>query len=273
MHWQTYEEVVKDIYQHLGKAAGVSILGYGHTCKVIGKSGVEHQLDVLTSHTDGFHEYKTGIECKHWKVKVQKDTVAKLADICEDAFLSKGIIVSKSGFTEDAIAFAKYKNISLVTLREPTEEDWKGRVKNITININMLSPQFIDFTIEQPVTSTVGATPISLSGLPSHITIIKPDGSEESVESLFQRHLVTSAWQERDVTPCAESFQEGTTIGIQGAAERTSIIAVSFQIRRHSSESKVEVRGEDHVAMFMYSLFDNKRFVISPTGEIRPSEP
>ncbi len=41
----------------------------------------------------------------------------------------------------DAISFAKYKNIGLIELREPNEDDWKGRVKNIQINMNMLLPQ------------------------------------------------------------------------------------------------------------------------------------
>lgn len=44
LNWKSYEELVKDIYEQLGKASGVKILGYGKDCKYMGKSEVEHQI-------------------------------------------------------------------------------------------------------------------------------------------------------------------------------------------------------------------------------------
>lgn len=67
LDWEVYEEVTKYIYQTLGEKAGVKILGRGKDCKVSGKSKVEHQIDVLTSHTDGIHTYRTAIVYKSWK--------------------------------------------------------------------------------------------------------------------------------------------------------------------------------------------------------------
>lgn len=95
MEWQDYEEITKHIYATLGEAHGVKIEGHGKDCKVIGKSGVEHQIDVLTSHSDGIHSYRTMIECKYWDQNVNKDVIMKVAEIVEDAGLNKGIIVSK----------------------------------------------------------------------------------------------------------------------------------------------------------------------------------
>lgn len=66
LDWENFEEVVKNIYKRFGKDKGVKIEGYGRTCKCKGKSGVEHQIDILTSHSDVIHLYKTGIECKYW---------------------------------------------------------------------------------------------------------------------------------------------------------------------------------------------------------------
>lgn len=105
LDWKTYESITKYIYETLGKQSGVTIKGYGSTCKVIGKSGLSHQVDVITSHTDGSHTYETAIECKYRKEKVNKDVVMKLVQILEDTGISKGIIVSKSGFTRDGIQF------------------------------------------------------------------------------------------------------------------------------------------------------------------------
>jgi hypothetical protein len=65
MDWETYEETTKYIYETLGEQVSIKIVGHGRKFKVEGKSGVKHQIDVLTSHSDGIHEYLTAIECKY----------------------------------------------------------------------------------------------------------------------------------------------------------------------------------------------------------------
>src|SRR5690606_38536269 len=106
MEWKEYEEITKHIYETLGKERGVIIECFGNNCRVDGKSHVTHQLDVLTSHSDGIHTYKTAIECKYWNSTSNKDIVMKVARIIEDAGMNKGVIVTKNGFTPDAISFA-----------------------------------------------------------------------------------------------------------------------------------------------------------------------
>lgn len=53
----------------------------GNSCKVIGRSNIQHQIDVLTIHSDGIHSYGTAIECKYWNKKIDKDIVMKLSSI------------------------------------------------------------------------------------------------------------------------------------------------------------------------------------------------
>lgn len=108
LDWKLYELITKYIYETLGQQHGVKIKGYGNTCVVTGKTGVDHQIDVLTAHSDGVHEYLTAIECKYWKKKVNKDVVMKVAGIIEDANINKGVIVSKGGFTPDGYFKVKY---------------------------------------------------------------------------------------------------------------------------------------------------------------------
>lgn len=123
LDWKKYESITKYIYETLGRQSGVTVKGYGSTCKVKGESGTIHQIDVITSHTEGSHTYETAIECKYRKEKVNKDVVMKLVQILEDTGISKGIIVSKSGFTRDGIKYAKHKDIGIVHLREYEESD------------------------------------------------------------------------------------------------------------------------------------------------------
>jgi hypothetical protein len=140
LDWKKYEEITKYIYETLGKQSGVKIKGYGNNCKVNGKSGVSHQIDVITTHTDGNNTYETAIECKYRKEKVNKDVVMKLVQILEDTGISKGIIVSRNGFTRDGIQFAKHKNIGIVHLREYEEKDLQDSSRKIdiaTLNLNI----------------------------------------------------------------------------------------------------------------------------------------
>ncbi len=131
LDWKIYESITKYIYETLGKEFGVKIKGYGSTCKAIGKSGVTHQIDVLTSNSDGVHSYQTAIECKYWNQKVNKDIVMKLAEIIQDCGINKGIIVCKNGFTHDGVEYAKHKNIELVELREIEEKDLNENPREI----------------------------------------------------------------------------------------------------------------------------------------------
>ncbi len=142
MDWKDYENITKYIYEELGRETGVTIVGYGNSFKVKGKSGVSHQLDVLTSHSDGIHNYQTAIECKYWEKKINKDVVMKVASIVEDTNIHKGVIVSKRGYTEDGISFAKQKNIGLVELRELDAAEPKENNKETSFPIAELILNF-----------------------------------------------------------------------------------------------------------------------------------
>lgn len=271
MDWQDYESVVRYIYEQLGKSANIHILGHGASCKVAGKSGVDHQLDVLTQHSDGIHSYRTAIECKFWKNKVQKDSVTKLAEILEDAKIEKGVIVSKMGFTDDAISFAKYKNIGLVELREPIDIDWEGRIKNIQINISICSPHVFDFEILQPW-SHVGER-ASFNVISTGIHFVSRDGQRTTAQSIIEEQLKSVTWQGAEVSVCETKFPEGTTLTIEGESISPPVEGLRFKVRNVIHETKVEIRGEDYVSMVMHCLFENKSFVISKDGHIRESEP
>lgn len=137
VRWQDYEELVKDIYQALGKANSATIECWGGSCKVEGPPGIFHQIDVLTRHSDGVHQYRTAISCKNWNKKVGIRVVREFAQIVDEARLSKGVIVSKMGFTAPAEAYAESKNIGLVELRRPLDKDWDGFIREVRVALTI----------------------------------------------------------------------------------------------------------------------------------------
>lgn len=148
LDWKTYESITRYIYETLGKQTGVKTIDYGNTCRVTGKSGITHQIDVLTEHSDGIHSYKTAIECKYWNKKVNKDIVMKLSETIEDARINKGVIVSKNGFTKDGLEYAKYRNIGLVELREIATKDLQNTSKEMDIANFYIN---IKYSVTRPV--------------------------------------------------------------------------------------------------------------------------
>lgn len=153
LDWQEYEALTKYIYGALGAQYGIKVKGYGHTCKIRGKSGLEHQVDVLTEQLNGERQLLTAIECKYWNKKVNKDVVMKLSKIMEDSDIASGIIVCKAGFTKDTLTFAEHEGIKLVELREAGENEVNFKktfeIGTLNINTNLIvtraNPTSIDF--------------------------------------------------------------------------------------------------------------------------------
>ena len=265
MDWQSYEDIVRYIYSELGKAHQIKILCHGRSCKVIGKSGIEHQIDVLTELSDGIHSHKTAIECKYWNERVNKDPVMKLAEILEDARIEKGVIVSKVGFTEDAQAFAQHKNISIVELREPTEEDWRGKVRDLRINVIMKMPLVSDFQIIQPPVPSGQR----VQGVVNTERAFFCSGDNEiSAQQLVNEQIKQKSTEDLQSAQCEIPFAPGTYMRVEGQNFKAPVNAVRFSINFSVHESLIEVKGDDYVSMIMHCIFEGKRFTISKNGEI-----
>lgn len=270
MDWKDYEELTKYIYESLGKQAGVKVEGYGSSCKVKGKSGIEHQIDILTSHTDGVHSYRTGIECKYWEERVTKDIVMKVAEIIEDARINKGVIVSKRGFTDDAFSFAAHKNIGLAELREIEEGDRnRGRaipdIPIATLNIKAeirrpeilnigfvsVNPHFTNKRIN-PYQYKVRLTDKKEAPLDKYIMSFKEELHRESPDKIVEKH-----YELKGATLINHVTQEVTEIDGLKLIGKLTII---------NADKKLDI--VDKVWMIMKTLFEGKSYFISRSGAI-----
>ncbi len=268
MDWKEYEEVTKYIYETLGQASGVKIECFGKDCKIVGKSTVTHQIDVLASHSDGLHTYKTVVECKYWDENINKDIIMKVAEIVEDAGINKGVIVSKKGFTPDAISFAKYRNIGLIELREPNEDDWKGRLRNIQFEINMLLPQITNFQllVDKDTKTNLQAGSIRIEFL----DIRQPDGTIENIEKWieeFNAEVVKK--QENELFEKIYRFDKGTYIIHNFTNDETEITGLKLNGLLKISKSTIEIKGEEHIYMVMKSIFEEKSYTLFRDGQIK----
>lgn len=280
IRWQDYEELVKDIYQALGQANGVTIECWGGSCKVEGPPGVFNQIDVLTRHSDGLHQYRTAISCKNWNKKVGIPIVREFAQIVDDAKLSKGIIVSKMGFTAPAKAHAESKNIGLVELRRPMDKDWDGYIREVHFTLMMDRTEIYDVQLQLTASKPEPGEEVYQGGsihwplLLNQLFIGIPGEEAETLQKLADEEWSKDEEKEKyDI-----QFPEGSVLTVPDYPEYPvhgyAIAGVSFKVRFNPPMTKeIVVRADEHVYMIMESIFDGRRFTITRDGEIRENAP
>jgi hypothetical protein len=248
-------------------------VGYGNDCKVQGKSGNFHQIDVLTTQSNGVHQVRTAIECKYLKKKINKDTVMKVLGVINDARIDKGIIVSKSGFTKDASDFAHEYNIGLVELREIQEKDFHENPKeihigNLQLNIKALvkRPQIlnIDIGINQSIeiidewdyhnyeVILENQTKIPL------IKYVNEFRNEVNLQSKKAEKII-----KRYEIPNAILFNRHSTTSIE-----INGITFTGQLMEIDASNNLNFKLIDQVWLIMKSIFEERVFTFSASGLI-----
>jgi len=265
LDWKKYESITKYIYETLGKESGVEIECYGNNCKVIGKSEVKHQIDVLTVHSDGIHNYKTAIECKYWKDKINKDIVMKVSEIIEDAGINKGVIVSKKGFTPDGISYAKYKNIGLVELREIEEKDLSDKKGIIDIKSWINRPELLGTVIDAIDKTELDRENIEIDKVKIELTDGKQIPFIKYIRTFKKELHNIDFWQ-----VFTKGYKlDGAHLINEKSKSKIKIRGIIFTGILTKLESKLKFYPVDQIWLIMKSIFEEKTFTISEKGVIR----
>jgi hypothetical protein len=275
LDWKKYEAITKYIYETLGKESGVKIKGYSSSCKVNGKSGVSHQIDVLTTHSDGIHIYQTAIECKYWKEKINKDIVMKVSEIIEDTGINKGVIVSKNGFTQDGIDYAKYRNVGLVELREIEENDLEGKPGKFDIGCFELR---IESCIKRPeiLNIEIDAGEKILTEKKQEIeinkTIVRLSNGHQIPFDNYIREFQNELHQQGKISQTITKRYEilgGSLINKQtNSSVNINGIIFTGRLKMIDTSSNLRFTVVDRVWLIMKSFFEDRTFTFSENGII-----
>lgn len=130
-----YEQLTQAIYQAILQREGMSNIEVEHDVTLRGRSGVEHQIDVLWRFRQAGVEHKVVIECKNYATSLTLEKVRNFFAVAHDVGNVTALMVTKTGYQSGAVDFANHYGIGLKLLRKPTEDDWKGKVKDIHVNI------------------------------------------------------------------------------------------------------------------------------------------
>ena len=141
---KSYEDFVEIVYKAILEAerrnGQIGPIKLERRKKIISKSGTEAEIDIYWEYTIAGIKHCVAIECRNYNKNVDIPGVRDFARKISDISGLKGLMVTKKGFSENAIKEAKADNIDLIVLREQQIEDWDGRVREIKMNMIFSSP-------------------------------------------------------------------------------------------------------------------------------------
>ncbi len=115
-----YEKFTRELCERLALYQGLSS-SVQHNVKLKGKSGQEHQVDVLWEYEKDGVTHRVVIECKNYDRAVSIGKVRDFYGVISDIGDVRGGMVTKVGFQSGAKKFADYYGISLMELRAPKD--------------------------------------------------------------------------------------------------------------------------------------------------------
>lgn len=135
-----YERLTQLVFYQIINQNSVQTIDVKHDVILQGKT-TSHQIDVYWEFNLGGIVYSTVIQAKDWKNKVPQKEMLAFKSIIDDLPTgTKGIYVAKSGYQLGAKTVAEANGIAIYELREPNDQDWKGRVKDIDIQFEIMRP-------------------------------------------------------------------------------------------------------------------------------------
>jgi hypothetical protein len=266
LDWQEYEAVTKYIYEILGAQYGIKVIGYGGDNKIQGKSGVKHQVDVLTEQDHGGQAHLTVIECKFLKKKVTKETVMKLRSVMDDADISSGIIVSKMGFTRDTLTYAEYVGIKLVELRESGHENVNIGILEIRMNATLTRAKIV--SIDLGSISIIDQDVIMAMRYGYYGSILTPDGREIPFKKYLDAYSIEVSRQDQLLKTITIDYPlvKGKLVMYSDGQPEIEKISITGFLCETDESSNRSFQLIDQVHMIMKEIFEKNGYKLLKSG-------
>ena len=182
-----YELLAKEIYQDLINSQGITV-DVQHNVKLEGRENQTHQIDVYWEYEIAGVKNKVAIECKNYNKLVSIGKVRDFYGVLADIGNINGIMISKKGFQSGAITYAKKYGINLKELRKPTDNDWQGRMRKITLSTSIIYPRIKSLNIV-----------VDEEWVRSNFEIKKDDKFAYSINGLNNEIWITTSLREKIV--------------------------------------------------------------------------
>lgn len=108
-------------------------------------TGSEREVDILIRSQSGPHEVTLGVECVGGETRPADVTwVEKIAGKHRDLPIDRSILVSKTGFSKNAIAKAAILRMETLTLSDALNTDWRAELYMWPASLEVKTPKLLE---------------------------------------------------------------------------------------------------------------------------------
>ncbi len=276
-----YERLTQKVFQAIhDDESGDDTISVEHDVKVQGMK-TEHQIDVLWRFRSAGVEHTVVVQCKDHADNVSQGDLLLFKAVLDDIpGQPRGVFVTRTGYQSGALDVARAAGIVPYVLRPPTEEDWKGRIRNIRTDLRLFAPDFRAHHID--VDEGWYVAELERRGLPTTTrttigacrgeTVLEDEaGNARMTVNEFCNTLGPRAIGEYDWTPVRHVLVEPTFLPIDDDPNfrRVKLLAWSLEVRMTKSDGpKIEIRGDELVGYILQNELDGTRTTLDKTAEV-----
>ena len=121
--WREFERLAGEIQKQLAPQAKVST-----NVKLVGKTNIDRQVDILVEQLVGQYEMRVVIDCKDYKRPLDIKDVEGFIGMVGDLGANKGAMIAAQGFSSAARQRAKDAGIDLYRLVDTSNTKWRTYV-------------------------------------------------------------------------------------------------------------------------------------------------
>jgi len=253
-----YEKLVQGIFDAIFNQERVNNIKVERDVEAQGKT-TKHQIDVYWEFEHGGITYKTIVQCKDWNKTVNKGELLKFSQILQDIpGQPRGVFVTKTGYQKGAKEVAIAKGIILYGLRELTDKDWDGYIREININLNITKPAV---TIEPIVDIEWCKTKLREKGLNSlslhikdnlrKIRIVDENSNLIDIESIIE-NLKKDKEQQKEYLFDSNAF----LLIDNGILDKIKILGVKIIVNLISSSDQIKINFGEMIKFILENIID-----------------
>ena len=273
-NWRKYEELTAQVLTSISEkwdTQAWNVLGWGAKNYWPSISGANRQVDVTADRSGT----PVVAECKFYKNPLDVAEVEKfLGKLLLSLELKNGVMVALNGFSSEAKRLATRKGIHLWTLRGVQEKDWDGKLRNVSISLNMYMEKRTNEVLWLEVTHDTlwfptRQMPVAL--IPPDARILGLEGGSETVAEIQLRIEANMEPIGDEVEPVKIDFPSGTKLLYieQGIAEVRPVYGLSYDLQQVCvSTENLNIIGDEIVKYHVYDELSGKKLSIHYDGTV-----
>jgi len=223
----------------------------------------KHRVDIYWKFRVGENTYSVIVEVKGSESTVDLDQLFQLKNVLNDLpEQTWGVFVTREGYQEDALEYAKRNRILLYELHMPDERDRTGRINTFNITINIYQPHFTNIKFEQDVEWNLNelaqlkiprdeARKIKVEGS-DELKFYDENGKEFTNALTFFNSLVPKGFDVLLPTKITYPFDKPTFVKTTDPRVRMKIKSVEVTI--YKTHVEIQLKGENFVEFVIKNI-------------------